>query len=1771
MKPNNLLFFVGLFLLLSIIIQGVMASELIKGSLHQHTGFSAGLGYDGRIGGGDGCLPPLEGHPFEGTDVFDLADQAIDLGLSYLAFSDHSYCINSSEFNTVKNDCIVVDNDEDNYPGFTCLIGEELSVSDAFNDGIDPLTNITCHNEDYGEAHIGAYGISSLITQSPSEVHCPNEYSAQEGINQVTSDGGFSILNHPFLSPQHSSVWALDFDSYFDVLGEKGIEVWNGELDGDDEETIESWINDFLQSNRKIYSYAGTDEHGGVSDVNYNYVEVNNINPSSLKSALQSGDVAISNNGYVFIEAKTNTQNYWTKMGGNFDANIGETLTVRVKYDIEHSCTLLVYLSEIGSYIEDSKRFDLSAGSGEFELPRHFLTEEGDYYIRARCSGSGGDYRIYTNPIWFEVLSQSCQCGAWTPTSCGAGSCGDDQMRYVRSCNPQGCSIETKCEYDPVCSEPGEPPTNCEEPGYEFCVKNERGDCDVSMALNLYDNVNDIQWGFVNDSFDPYVVANYSIGWKAVDADLQYYAVEDPDNDCDEGGCDTGEEIDDVGTRVTVTAPGIAYQDIVAGYDEGLNYWCTVWFWRDGPFEPNYGSNNPIYVLNCFDNDDCTSGQICDKSGNWNTWECIDKKADGESCAEDYECDSGYCDNDGLGLEDDGWCFTPYEIYFDGEENTYCEYSTGNGTTVCDERQIGDNLDMCLGISYYEEECSSICDYQDDVAIFECGDNGCSCAQPLCDGLSVGGNITSCVSGENYFADSCTASASGQDRGDIICRSSVFALDCTGDSRCNGIGAGTGNCSSICTWGNSPSVPTTLLCDGELCTNNGIFSDSIAINCSGSIDPENNTITYVIDSYYNHTGPVEYVINQFSNSKQIENLTFSGNQNITRYLEISRNATMNSAYLNLSGFDVFNNTPLEDDTEDAWDAPTIYWLINRENAVDENWGTYTYLDSNPPSNRGVTFYENFTIPPKTVAANWTYKVNCQGDQCYRYGRDYIRCRRNSGEEGFVLNWATNPTEGVLENLTAPIPNECLNNSNGLLEMSYLVKWRLDGDIVSFYEGKVDWYSKIELQEPYLEIGTPDQSYEWNFTGIFNQTYSPTGTNNLSSAINSALNGGACDCQGCSLNGNNCSVPFLFHSNSAGILQYSLSNITYDLIQDRYAWNEIGNHREGLEFDWNLSDIEYQPGVDLRCKAIDLGEGSNVYSDYYDPAINITIVNVSNYPPTTPTTLLCGGEDCPANNSFYNSIEINCSGSVDSEADNIIYSIEGYYVDPVLADNSTNSFNNSLQEENLTFIENENITRYLRLPMNASVASAYLNLSGFHVNEMGYTGRKFPTYLNALSGVETNGTYIWVTSFSDGDVYRFYVNETFIDGFNTVSSGNAKPFGIAFDGEYLWITDRDDAYIYKYYLNGTYTGSGFNTTVDDHPIAITFDGTYFWITDYYHGQPNSTVYKYHLNGTYTGENFETGVIGNAHPGGITEDGTYFWITDLFNDLVYKYYFNGTYTGISFDISDTAYGPYGITEDGTYFWIGSVADNYVYKYFKNETYLLNPYLEIGTSDGLVEWSSSGEFNQENEITGDISSEINSALNGGACDCEDCIVEQDECLIPFTFHSDRAGVLKYSGINISYQTQGEWKEIGNHTDSSTLIWNISSFKEQSGVDLKCRAIDLEGSEIYSDYYGPAMSVSIINPLDIPTLEVIFQNNTERVFRFVIENTFNSQIDDISWNLDTGENNETSQYNTILESGEDLFTYVHHDYGSGGNYTVIAEVQIEDYISTKSINIEV
>ncbi|MFH1106943.1 MAG: S8 family serine peptidase [Candidatus Micrarchaeota archaeon] len=182
------------------------------------------------------------------------------------------------------------------------------------------------------------------------------------------------------------------------------------------------------------------------------------------------------------------------------------------------------------------------------------------------------------------------------------------------------------------------------------------------------------------------------------------------------------------------------------------------------------------------------------------------KAADGDyPCTADSECYSNYCDSDGQGLHDDNWCFSPYSTYFDGQEPSYCEYSTDNGIADCDERQVGDDLNKCEGITYYEDECSSMCNYQDVTTVFECTDTSCSCTQPLCDGKTTGDNIVTCSAGQTYFADKCTATASGEDRGDNICRSSAFDSTCTACVECNGLPAGQGLCNANCVY--TPPLP----------------------------------------------------------------------------------------------------------------------------------------------------------------------------------------------------------------------------------------------------------------------------------------------------------------------------------------------------------------------------------------------------------------------------------------------------------------------------------------------------------------------------------------------------------------------------------------------------------------------------------------------------------------------------------------------------------------------------------------------------------------------------------------------------------------------------------------------------------------------------------------------------------------------------------------------------------------------------------------------------
>ena len=239
-----------------------------RGSLHQHSGYSTHGGYDGSLlTQGDNCFPILlEAHTY-GYSVAEMKLEALNLGLDWLGFSDHSYCINSTEFNVVKNDCQNAQSS-----GFSCLWGEELSAAETVNEievawGCDP-TGLT----DDGEAHLGAYGIDSFIAQSPVSTHCPSSPDVTQGINFITGQNGFSIANHPYSTLNNFEF--LDFESIDAITGETGIEIWNENWDPgwnatgtDDERAKNNWVSK-LKSGETVYAYGGTDKHGNPSRIN---------------------------------------------------------------------------------------------------------------------------------------------------------------------------------------------------------------------------------------------------------------------------------------------------------------------------------------------------------------------------------------------------------------------------------------------------------------------------------------------------------------------------------------------------------------------------------------------------------------------------------------------------------------------------------------------------------------------------------------------------------------------------------------------------------------------------------------------------------------------------------------------------------------------------------------------------------------------------------------------------------------------------------------------------------------------------------------------------------------------------------------------------------------------------------------------------------------------------------------------------------------------------------------------------------------------------------------------------------------------------------------------------------------------------------------------------------------------------------------------------------------------------------------------------------------
>ncbi len=107
-----------------ILVNSVSADSWYKGDLHIHTGYSSKAGYDSDIDIiSDNC--PQESLNDDGVTISQLKTDAVTLGIGWLTITDHGYCLNQSEWNTLVNECGASSDGS-----FLCTVDMELSVND---------------------------------------------------------------------------------------------------------------------------------------------------------------------------------------------------------------------------------------------------------------------------------------------------------------------------------------------------------------------------------------------------------------------------------------------------------------------------------------------------------------------------------------------------------------------------------------------------------------------------------------------------------------------------------------------------------------------------------------------------------------------------------------------------------------------------------------------------------------------------------------------------------------------------------------------------------------------------------------------------------------------------------------------------------------------------------------------------------------------------------------------------------------------------------------------------------------------------------------------------------------------------------------------------------------------------------------------------------------------------------------------------------------------------------------------------------------------------------------------------------------------------------------------------------------------------------------------------------------------------------------------------------------------------------------------------------
>lgn len=288
-------------------------------------------------------------------------------------------------------------------------------------------------------------------------------------------------------------------------------------------------------------------------------------------------------------------------------------------------------------------------------------------------------------------------------------------------------------------------------------------------------------------------------------------------------------------------------------------------------------------------------------------------------------------------------------------------------------------------------------------------------------------------------------------------------------------------------------------------------------------------------------------------------VNFSGSENKTRHFLVMLEEQISSALMTLVGDYIpgavnYSESAIVYEVSSYSCVPNLAWDWNPdcEYAVDGNVSSYAHAKGD------WNIHENYDKPSWAASegvppANYTFKyaVLCDTTPIYLWYWNY------GYDQWSSLLSTTEDTNASYTQEVALSPY-ALRDDSGVVQGPIKILHLLEEDCINYYEGGVRWFNQTPQYptDPWIEIGTPDGTHEWNYSGTFSTS---NRTNNMSSAVSAALNSGACDCTGCSITNET-------HVNFTDAENY---NVTNDDDETGWLYVNYTDSSEAVSAKWNI--------------------------------------------------------------------------------------------------------------------------------------------------------------------------------------------------------------------------------------------------------------------------------------------------------------------------------------------------------------------------------------------------------------------------------------------------------------------------------------------------------------------------------------------------------------------------------------------------------------------------